>query len=77
MDVTEQQKKVAAFILAKSGKAHLLQPIIARCEKEKITIWKHFEEGLVKQYGYTEADAQAKVRDWYYEYLATQTPSKS
>lgn len=69
MNISEQEKQFAAFILAKSGKQQLLQPIIDRCEKDGITVWKHFEEGLIQQYGHTQPEAQRKVQEWYSEYL--------
>jgi hypothetical protein len=68
----EQEKQFASFILAKSGKQHLLQPILDRCEKDGITVWKHFEEGLMQQYQHAQPEAQRKVQEWYSEFLAAQ-----
>jgi hypothetical protein len=73
--ITEQQQQFALYVLSKSGKQDLLQRIIDRCNNDSITIWQHFEEGLVKQYNYTQTDAEAKVREWYYEFLAAQQGS--
>jgi hypothetical protein len=72
MTISEQEKQFAAFILAKSGKQHLLQPIMDRCEKDGITVWKHFEEGLVQQYQHSQPEAQRKVQEWHSEFLAAQ-----
>lgn len=75
MAVSEQDIKFASFILAKSGKQHLLQPILDRCERDDITVWTHFEQGLIQQYGHSQPEAQRKVQEWFTEFLAGQQPA--
>lgn len=77
MPVSSNEREFALFILNRSGKQHLLQPIIDRCEKDNITVWTHFEQGLVQQYSHTPAEAQRKVQEWYEEFLAARESSKT
>lgn len=77
MSVSSNEKEFALFILTRSGKQHLLQPIIDRCEKDGITVWTHFEQGLVHQYNHTPAEAQRKVQEWYEEFLAAREAKKT
>lgn len=76
MSVSSNEREFALFILNRSGKQHLLQPILDRCERDNITVWTHFEQGLVQQYNHTPAEAQRKVQEWYEEFLTAREAQK-